>query len=220
MRFEVTLTGSSPLLMHQDNIEWSDKLNAWRKDPQNKELQVPGDDRSPAWSWIAGLYHDGKVVALPYDNLMRCAMEGGAAVPVPKGKNGKTFKAQTQSGMMVQDEMVPLLVRGSPISVAKILALVNNNDFSKHVEAASEHGFSLFVKRAKLPKGGKHVRVRARFDGWSARFNVEAWDPQLDLTTMTSIWNMAGFYKGLGDWRPSSKTPGPFGRFSATVKKA
>lgn len=219
MRFDVTLTGSSPLLMHQDNIDWGDALKRWRQDPNNKKLSVAGDDRSPAHTWLGSLYHDGKVVSLPYDNLMRCAMEGGASVPVPGGKNGKTFKAQTQSGMMIASEFVPLLIRGKTVPVADLLKLTTEQDFDEHRKSAEQHGFALFVKRAKIGTS-KHVRVRPRFDGWSLSFVVDAWDEQLTLDAMKSIWNMAGAYKGLGDWRPSSKTPGPFGRFSAVVKKA
>jgi hypothetical protein len=32
------------------------------------------------------------------------------------------------------------------------------------------------------------------------------------------LWGIAG-YCGLCDWRPSSKTPGPFGMFVATLEE-
>ena len=97
-RFTVTLTGKTPLLMHYDNIAWADTMEAWKSDPGNKKDSKAGDDRSPAWRWLGSLYHDGKAIAIPSDNLMRAMMEGAAMVPVPGGKSGKTFKAQSQSG--------------------------------------------------------------------------------------------------------------------------
>ena len=109
-KYEVTLTGTTPLLMHWDNIEWADQMDAWKNDPANRKDSRAGDDRSPAWRWIGSCYHDGKHITIPSDNLMRSMMEGGAMVPVPGGKNGKTFKAQTQSGMMVSESDWPVLV--------------------------------------------------------------------------------------------------------------
>ena len=96
-RYEITLTGLSPLLMHWDNIDLAGQMKKWREDPENFKLSVAGDDRSPAFTWLGSMYHDGKYIAMPSDNLMRCYMEGGAQVLVPGGKNNKTFKAQTQS---------------------------------------------------------------------------------------------------------------------------
>lgn len=88
--YRVTITGTFPLLMHADNIEWADEMEAWKNDPASKKKSKAGDDRSPAHRWIGSVYHDGKVVGIPNDNLMRALMEGGAMVPVPGGKNGKT----------------------------------------------------------------------------------------------------------------------------------
>ena len=45
-------------------------------------------------------------------------------------------------------------------------------------------------------------------------------EPEHGLTqeVLQKILNKAGSLCGLGDWRPSSRTPGQFGRFSATVE--
>lgn len=216
--YRITLESRSPFLQHWDNIEWAEKMKAWREVPENKKLSVAGDDRSPAFTWLGSLYHDGNVVTVPADNLMRCFMEGGAGVVVPGGKNGKTFKAQTQSGMLVAEEHWPLLVKGKPIPVKPLFALANTNDFERHVVAAQASGFSLFVKRAKIGQS-KHIRVRPRFDGWSTSGMIQVWDEQLTLPALRDIVRMMGSYKGLGDWRPSSRTPGPFGRFEGTVEE-
>jgi hypothetical protein len=216
--YTVRITSKMPLLMHADNIEWADAMDAWKNDPGNKKKSKAGDDRSPAFRWIGSLYHDGKEVGIPNDNLMRCFMEGGAMVPVPGGKNGKTFKSQSQSGMLVDGSHWPIYVDTKPIPVAPILALRTESDFEKHRAFAESHGFQLHVKRAKIG-ASKHVRVRPMFEKWVTAGTVRVWDDQITTDVLQQIVTQAGLYKGLGDWRPGGKTPGPFGMFTAEVRE-
>lgn len=216
--YEVTLTGRTPLLMHWDNIEWADMLKAWRSDPANAKFSKKGDDRSPAWSWLGAMYHDHKHIVMPSDNLSRCFMEGGAMVPVPGGRSGKTFKSQSQSGMMTGEAVWPLMVNGKPVSAEPILRLREENEFTKHKHVCEKHGFMLFVKRARVG-ATKHIRVRPRFDNWSCSGTIVVWDDQITEKVLNDILDYAGRYKGLGDWRPGGKTPGPHGMFGATVKE-
>ena len=218
-KYEVNITGSTPLLMHWDNIDWADKMAEWKDDPSNKKSSKAGDDRSPAWRWIGSLYHDGEHVGMPSDNLMRCIMEGGAMVPVPGGKNGKTFKAQSQSGMMVDQPYWTLTTQGKPILMSDVTSLLQCSDFAVHKTTCAALGFGLHVKRAKIG-ASKHVRVRPVFYHWQLSGTVSVWDDAISDRVLTDILSYAGQYKGLGDWRPGGKTPGSFGMFSATVKAA
>lgn len=214
--YAVELTGKMPLLMHADNIEWADEMDRWRAEPTNKKGSKPGDDRSPAFRWLGALYHDGTHVGLPNDNLMRAFMEGGALVPVPGGKHGKTFKAQSQSGMLVDGTHWPLVIGGQLLPVAPILALKTEPSFDVHRARVEAMGFALNLKRAKIGTS-KHVRVRPLFERWNASGVVYVWDEQITLDILAQIITQAGLYKGLGDWRPGGRTPGPFGMFTALV---
>ena len=109
--YKAILRGESPLLMHKDNIVWSELVKKWQKDPQNKAFSQPGDDRSPAWTWIGSLYHDGKNLCMDSDNLMTMLREGGAKVPT--GRKQQTYKAATQSGLLVNSVDSVFLVEGS-----------------------------------------------------------------------------------------------------------
>lgn len=217
--YRVTITGTQPLLMHADDIEWADEMERWKLDKDNKKMSKAGDDRTPAHRWIGSLYRNeaGEVI-LPTENLMRALMEGGAMVLVPGGRSGKTFKAQTQSGIMPRSLGWPLLVDGKPIASKPIEGLLSERDFAVHKSTVEELGFSLFVKRARIGSS-KHVRVRPRFDRWQARGELSVSDEQITATVMKDIFEMAGTYKGIGDWRPSSKTPGTFGMFTASVER-
>lgn len=215
-RYQITIAGTQPLLHHADSIEWADEMSAWKDDKDNKKTSKAGDDRSPAWRWLGALYHDGKQIVIPTGNIMRCLMEGGAMVPVPGGKSGKTFKAQTQSGIMATSVSWPLLIGGETVPVTKILKLNGEKDFAKHKKAAEDHGFSLFLKRARIG-AQKHVRVRPKFQQWAVAGQLAVSDDQITTQVLSDILEMAGTYKGLGDWRPGSKTPGPYGMFKAEV---
>jgi len=214
--YKVRLTGLTPLLMHWDNLDWSERLVEWRLDPENNKKSKAGDDRTPAWGWIGNMYHDGTQVAIPSENLMACFMRGAAHVKVPGGRGQKTFKAQAMSGMGIKTPFTPVLVNGgTPIALDGIYPLLTKEqDFRKHLKAVEALGFSLFVKRASI-EGKKHVRVRPRFDTWALVPEIEVWDEQITETALFDILGSSGKAAGLGDWRPGSKTPGPFGRFRA-----
>lgn len=216
--YEVTLTGNTPLIMHQDSIEWSERVDRWLKIPENKKTSKAGDDRTPSWKWISGLYTDGNHVVVPSDNLMTCLREGGAKVT----KSGKeTFKRYASSLILVNEPSWDILVNGKPVPFTDDdeLALVAEPDFAAHEEWAKARGFFLFAKRARIGQN-KHIRVRPRFDEWTLRGTITVLDVEIiDDQVLEDIWRMAGSICGLCDWRPSSpQAPGSFGKFVAVVK--
>lgn len=216
-RYKITISGARSLLMHHDNIPGGERVKRWQKDPKNRDLSVAGDDRSPAWVWLTYCYHDGKRLIVPSDNLMTALREG--AKRVPTGKRG-TFKAQSQSGILVDQESWPLTVYGKEISWEILAALADELNFEKHEAAASALGFELFVKRARVGTA-KHVRVRPRFENWACEGTVTILDDTITEDVLRDILSQSGRFAGLGDWRPSSpKSPGPFGTFTATVEEA
>jgi len=216
--YSVTITGKTPLLLHNDDIEWADRMDEWKNNPDNKKLSKAGDDRTPAFRWLGSLYHDGKTVCIPAANIMKCLMEGGAMVPVPGAKNGKTFKSQTQSGMMCVEPFWPLLVNGKPIPWQSLRPLMDVGKFTEHQAAVRALGFELLAKRAAVGTA-KHIRVRPQFAaGWALRGTMQVFDEQIEKKTLTDFFLYAGQYKGLGDWRPGApKKPGPFGTFEAKI---
>lgn len=215
--YQVTITGETPLLMHADNLSWAEQMKAWSLDPANRGKSVAGDDRTPACRWIGNLYTEGGKVVMPSDNLMTVLREGGKRCPTGKGQ--ATFKAQTQSGIVVDQSAWPIVVNGHEIPTEPIMALVKEDDFAKHEQAAFDLGFMLFVKRAKIGSA-KHVRVRPRFDQWSCAGTLTVFDDAITTEVLANILTFAGRYAGLGDWRPSSpKSPGPFGKFTSTIKE-
>jgi hypothetical protein len=216
--YQVIITGKTPLLMHHDNIDWADFMDAWKSDPANKQGSKAGDDRAPAWRWLGCVYHDDKIVSIPQTNVMKSLMEGGAMVPVPGGKNGKTFKSQTQSGMMSVEPFWSLWVNGATIKWSDIESLKDLKEFSKHKDAARALGFELLVKRAAVGSA-KHIRVRPQFAaGWQAIGSIAVWDEQITDRALADIFEYAGQYKGIGDWRPGApKKPGPYGTFEAKI---
>lgn len=218
--FLVTITGSTPLLMHADNIEWADKMDLWKNHPENRTKSKAGDDRTPPWRWIGCLNYDDPDnghVALPSEYIMGSCMGGGAEVATGKGK--KTFKSQTQSGMLSEDLFWPLkLEEDYMVPMAGVQKLMTLKTFQEHSQAVRDFGFSLFVKRARIGQS-KHIRVRPRFDKWSATGKLIVTDEQITEVVLKQILEIAGKRKGLGDWRPGAPKPGPFGTFTAEIAK-
>jgi hypothetical protein len=219
-QYSITLEGLTPLLMHNDNLAFNEKIKAWQKLPENKAQSVAGDDRSPAWTWIGYLYHDGRNLGVTSDNIMTMLREGGAKVQT--GKRTETYKKQTQAGLMLDQQQFDIYVDGSLVPYDGIKALIGELDFNKHIELAEALGFELLVKRAKIGQA-KHVRVRPMFRKWTLKGSLTVIDSELFGITeevLKTILDQAGALCGLCDWRPSSpKAPGTFGKFAPVVKR-
>jgi hypothetical protein len=213
VEYEFELRGTSPFLMHRDDIEQGDDLKAWREDPKNRSVSVRGDDRSPAWTWQTYLYHDDEHIVLPNENMMACLRKAGERIIL---KNNKTYKELTQSGLLIADQNLEFRCDGEPIPYAKIREL-HVLPFREQAERVKKMGFSLFLKRAKI-NSSKNVRVRARFEHWSVSGVIESIDAAMTDTIIIQLFDIAGRYIGLGDWRPSAKTPGPYGMFTSLVR--
>lgn len=216
--YAVTLAGTMPVILHGDNLAWRASLQAWRGHADNKAKSTPGDDRSPAWTWIGGVYHDGAVLGMASDNLMTCIREGGARISVP-GKRSLTYKRQSQSGLVVNELLWPIVGQVGTVAWPAVNALCDVEDFTAHQQFALDHGFELFCKSARIGQS-KHVRVRAKFLQWTISGTIMAMDDTITTNVLAEILTAAGRYAGLGDWRPSSpKSPGPYGTFTATIKE-
>lgn len=218
-QYQITLNGLTPLLMHNDNLAFDEKIKAWRGDPGNKALSVTADDRSPAWTWIGYCYHDGKSLGVASDNIMTMLREGGAKLLTGKGK--ETFKKQTQSGVMLDQQQFQLLVNDKPIPIDKIKVLIGNIDFGEHIETVESLGFELLVKRAKIGRA-KHIRVRPLFRNWVLTGSLTILDTELSglkKEVLQTILNQAGALCGICDWRPSSPSSGTFGKFVPVIEK-
>ena len=214
MDYEFTLNGLMPLLMHADDVMASDDLMAWRKSPKNKSVSVPGDDRSPAWTWQTYLYSDGEHVAMPQENILAALRYAGAKI-ISKGQT--TFKAMTQSGLLVGSDFCEFLVDGRQVAMSEIGAF-RDAVFSEHVTESRNLGFDLSVKRAKVGTA-KHVRVRPMFKSWAVHGTIQVNEPAITFDVLSQLFEIAGRLAGLGDWRPSAKTsPGPYGMFTADLK--
>lgn len=206
-KYQVAIEGITPLLMHQDQIDDEAIVSS----PGNTKK---GDDRAIDGKWKQYLYlADGHVV-MPADNVMAALMRAGAKI---KTGGMATLKAVSQL-ILLDDPWTRLHGSKGKITESSIMAVQGR--FDEQAASTLALGFDLFVKRCKIGKA-RHVRVRPRFHTWSFTMGFDVDDEKaLPLATLQLLFNTAGRLSGLGDWRPSAPTPGPYGRFSATVSLA
>lgn len=227
MKFTVTMTGLTPLLMHSDDVEWSDRLDADRAElnavkENGKSKGKKGDDRSPAWTWIGYLYRNpAGEASLPVENVRKCLMQAGKMVGKPKGGNSN-HQREVATGVWIDGAFAPVLIGGKVVNVdTAVKKLDREPDYQKHTTEVVKLGFRLWAKRAKPQGSGKHVRVRPRFEpGWSVTFSGSIDPDIIGQDVFSRVVELAGSRIGVGDWRPSSPTPGTFGMFETKLRFA
>lgn len=217
MDYSFKLTGKMPLIKHRDDVMAADEVTRWRKDAKNQSTSKAGDDRSPAWTWMTYFYSDvesGRLV-IPQENLMVALRTAGAKIPLSRGRG--TFKSLTQSGLLIETDFLDFTSGGEPVLLEPILKL-RERPFAEQFQAVKALGFELLVKRAKVGNS-KHIRVRPMFRNWSVAGTLTVTEPAITPEVLAELFELAGRFAGLCDWRPSSaKSPGPYGTFTSEVK--
>lgn len=214
-KYEVNLEGLKPgLLMHAHNVTFDDKLTEWRQEPGNKSKSKAGDDRSPAWRWLGYCYSTDGQLCLPTTNIS-AALIDAAKKTAKKGK--ETYKASFAAGVLFEDLGWPIMTPQSgvfsPVNIDDFDILMDDDlDFKRGQAMALERGFELHVGPVRVNRAA-HIRVRPHFQEWKASGTIIVIDDEIDERILDIVFANAGGIKGLGDWRPSSSKPGPYGRF-------
>lgn len=204
--YSVELEGLTPMLMHFDNIEAQDEINA-----KGRTGGKAGDDRYPADTWKTYLYLNDKAVVIPAANLLSSLLKVGGSISIG-GK--KTLKAASQS-LFFSNVYLHFKNGGKTIERGPVEAI--KGEFKGQREQVDKLGFALLLAPCRV-NGKRHVRVRPMFNQWTVSGDFQTDDPDLTLDRLKQLFSLAGMRAGLGDWRPGSPSkPGPYGRFKATV---
>ena len=197
MRYQITITGTSAIIMHNGaagldsrspaNIEKAEitkKRGSNRTEPDEIRLRELETQTS---FWL----DDSGAPTVPAAAL-RAVIETGAR----KLKQGP----QVREGLVVEsiDEFIyDKKALGSTI---------------EELSKTTQFTVGVVVQRARI------LRTRAKFDKWGVRFTVEVDDELVDKEQLAAWLDIGGRRIGLGDWRPEKS--GHHGRFeTASIKK-
>lgn len=187
MEFQLTITGTAPLLMHSSRL--SNPL-----DPATKALKKvtakrtkTDDDHAEAarLEWTGGLYWDTDLGPyVPGDNVWRSLYDAAK-----KSRRGPSVK----EGVIITSDVNPLAY-GGPRDMDALWADENYRLMA-----------SVKVTTSRV------MRCRPMFRTWSTRVHGVIDPNVIDLSDLRDIADTAGQLVGLGDWRPR------YGRYTTEV---
>lgn len=189
-KFEIHLTGTAPLLMHNSRL--SNPLDPAAKALKaltGKQRKTDDDHEAIARAeFLGGLYHlDGVGPYVPADNIWRCLYNAAK-----KTKRGPSVK----EGVFITSDINPLSYKG-PREPDALWADAN---------------FRLIASVVLM--GKRLQRCRPMFPQWSLIAEGLYDENILDFREIEAFAETASRVIGLGDWRPR------YGRFDAAVKEA
>lgn len=188
MKLAITLTGTSPLLMHNPRmVDPEFELNRQIKALTSKRKKTDEDLRQiERLEWRGGLYDVDGVVVQPTSKVRKCLINAARI-----SKLGKPM----ERAISFADLNVPLSYEG-PREIEKLLA-----------DKAFHSRLSVAVSNKRV------MRVRPKFFPWALKVTglfVE--DAGLNADELERIAELAGLVEGIGDNRVNG-----YGRFTAKV---
>jgi len=189
MNISITLTGTSPLLMHNPQmVDPEFSINREIKALTSKRKKTDDDLRSiERLEWWGGLYVENGVIVQPSSKVRKCLVNTARI-----SKMGK---------------MVERAVSFSALNVPLV--------YSGPSDPEAVFGRPEFHSRLSVGVSGKRVmRVRPKFFPWALTLNgVFIEDAGLNFDELVRIVELAGVVEGIGDNRVNG-----YGRFEGKVQ--
>ena len=198
---EVCIEGDTPILMHR-YVPGTSSGTANPNDPGGKKKDIlGGTDYSDEWVKTAltslkqsELPVEERDIAMPSANLQACLREAGSKIKI---KGNLTAKTAMASGVQLDEIEYPILINGgSTFNIKKIR------------EKNWLHMAGVNIGKSKVDRIRAYVPTP-----WRITFRMSVLLPEVTKDLIEKVVIMAGARCGLGDWRPSNKTPGNYGRF-------
>jgi|TARA_R110000868_G_C10970190_1_gene769680 hypothetical protein len=143
----------------------------------------------------AKLFPDGANLYMPTENIIACLINAGKKI-----KHGRGSMKAAVTGILLDD----------PIGYS----LETRWKSYKEMEKDEDSWFQKIVN----VQGSKIVRTRVLVPEWKFKVKCELETSICDFDMLQELLVIAGRIIGLGDWRPSSGTPGSYGKFIANAK--
>lgn len=187
---KVEIRGVTPLMVKSDRtVDPFDPYTLQMKEiTDKKKQQTDGDKRTlRRIEWEAGLYFDAALGPyIPGWNIVRSIRDGAARV-----KKGKAVL----TGVTISDVKVPIRYDGP-----------------RDLDGMYAAGF-VDVRRIVNNGGGATIRARPKWETWSLAFELDIDDEVISERDTVDAIQKAGRFAGIGEYRPSSKKGGQFGRY-------
>lgn len=191
----ITLTGTTPLLMHNARLADPDDPHsrAIAEITRKRNNKTDDDNREVSrLQFAGGMYYDPETGPyLPGPNLIRALRNAGNLVA--KNRGGK----QIERGFIMLTERAGLTYSGP-----------------RDLDELWGDGSTEFVDRrmVKIPQGGRVPTTRPIFVKWSAAFEFELDTNEIDKDDFVSYAEKAGRVEGVGDGRRIG-----YGRFTVEI---
>lgn len=170
------ITGTKRLVMHSGRL--ADPLDPIARDLKrltSKKSKTEADHLEISRiEWFGGLWLDDGKPCIPCEALMA------------------TFVAAAKTRKKGDDAKVGLIVERHAA-----LEYAGPTDID---ELWEDKNFRLRV--GVKVRNARTMRTRPRFDHWSAEFTAHYFPSLFDRQSVIDLYKVAGFVKGLGDWRP------------------
>lgn len=186
---EAVWKGTSPLIMNSPrSVNTLDPLSKELKDLTAKRNKTEEDLRKISdLEWELSLYWDDCVgLYLPAENITKCIQQGGAV-----RRQGKKFETGFECEQML-----------NPLDIHETLT---------KEKMKLEYRFR-DVRPQGMPRGGRVMRTRARFNMWSITFRAQYDETILDFDTVKTAMDYAGTRIGICDSRSRK-----YGRFAVVL---
>ena len=196
MRYQVTVTGISPLIMHDGqkglDTEHSlqlEKAEITAKTPKNRTAVDRA--RLRQLECLLALWTRGDKPTVPEGAIRTCIEQAARKL---------------KQGPLVREGVIVEHVKDFHYDEKALGTTLEQLGIS------NQFTVGVVVQRARI------LRTRAKFDTWKIVFIVDADDELADQAQITTWLQIAGQRIGLGDWRPTKS--GHFGRFEVSEVKA
>lgn len=185
MKINVTIQGSTPLLMNRFGAEAEVQVSG------GTAVTFKGDKGTPREQAAKKRYADDDgALYIPGPNLFACLIAAGTFHKAGKSKLTTMKTSLIPAGVAVDELVCPLTdEHGTPLTEWEV--------DSRSVVIPST--------------GGRIMAHRPRVDAWRCSFTLDVDTSMFTPNLIRAVVDDAGKKIGLGDFRPARK--GPFGRF-------
>ncbi len=198
MQISIELVGASPLIPKGDRLanpldDLTQEIAAINEKGQKK---TDSDrERIALLEFKGALYYSSNGPIIPGANLLASFRDGGRRVNLGK---------RLLSALLLDDVEIPLEYPGP-----------------RDLETLAMHPGYRFI-RSVVNSGrsaGRVMRCRPIFRKWSLKTTADLDEDELNFGDLVRIVEAAGRFAGLGEWRPSLRKGGQYGRYIAKIEE-